>query len=423
MQALHLDRLGLKLELSRGPLKQHNPPSLRAWDAADELILNRLYEQYLDTYLTDKTTPLLIFNDAFGTLSCALHQYSPISITDSYLSLQACRNNLQHNRLATEQVQIENSLQWPTTCQQNIRQQPCLVLLKIPKHLAMLEFQITQLNQYLPENSLIIAGGMVKNLAKSYQQLFENLASDTRTSLAVKKARLIFAKTVKNTKQQEWLNGKYPKQIQVDCAKQQWLSINKKIQHINIFNHANVFSQDKLDGASRLLIQQLPSSDEAKNIIDLGCGNGILGTCAAILNPNAQIHFYDESFMATASAALTYEENVSEKQSAANANYVWGDSIQQAGSHQLDNQASTIGDNSADMVLLNPPFHQLHTVGDHIADMMINDAHRVLKTGGELWLVGNRHLGYHKRLTQLFGGHKIIASDRRFVVLKTRKQK
>jgi hypothetical protein len=47
-------------------------PSHRAWDAADELILEYLGEQKL----ADKS-PLLIFNDAFGALCSALGRFPP----------------------------------------------------------------------------------------------------------------------------------------------------------------------------------------------------------------------------------------------------------------------------------------------------------------------------------------------------------
>ena len=71
-----------------------------------------------------------------------------------------------------------------------------------------------------------------------------------------------------------------------------------------------------------------------------------------------------------------------------------------------------------DRVLCNPPFHQQQVVSDHIARQMFRDARRVLREGGELWVVGNRHLGYHKTLKRLFGNATLVASNRKFVILR-----
>jgi 16S rRNA (guanine1207-N2)-methyltransferase len=80
-----------------------------------------------------------------------------------------------------------------------------------------------------------------------------------------------------------------------------------------------------------------------------------------------------------------------------------------------------ITDGSADLVLVNPPFHQHHSIGDRIARNMFRDARRVLSAGGELRVVGNRHLGYHARLGRLFGNCETVASDSKFVILSATK--
>ncbi|MEH6474017.1 MAG: methyltransferase, partial [Halopseudomonas sp.] len=77
---------------------------------------------------------------------------------------------------------------------------------------------------------------------------------------------------------------------------------------------------------------------------------------------------------------------------------------------------------SADLILNNPPFHQQQTVGGHIAKQMFGDAKRVLRHDGELWVIGNRHLGYHVQLRKLFGNCELVASNPKFVVLKSIKQ-
>ena len=74
-----------------------------------------------------------------------------------------------------------------------------------------------------------------------------------------------------------------------------------------------------------------------------------------------------------------------------------------------------------DATLCNPPFHQQHAITDHIAWQMFNDARRSLKYGGELYVVGNRHLDYFRKLKRAFGNCTTIATNNKFVILKATK--
>lgn len=73
-----------------------------------------------------------------------------------------------------------------------------------------------------------------------------------------------------------------------------------------------------------------------------------------------------------------------------------------------------------DLILCNPPFHQERVVGDQIAMRMFAQAAKVLTPEGELWVVGNRHLGYHAKLKRWFKRVEQIGAHPKFVVLKAR---
>jgi 16S rRNA (guanine1207-N2)-methyltransferase len=49
---------------------------------------------------------------------------------------------------------------------------------------------------------------------------------------------------------------------------------------------------------------------------------------------------------------------------------------------------------------------------------MFCDAKRCLQVGGELRIVGNRHLDYYQKLKRLFGNCTTLASNQKFVILK-----
>ena len=73
---------------------------------------------------------------------------------------------------------------------------------------------------------------------------------------------------------------------------------------------------------------------------------------------------------------------------------------------------------SVDVVLCNPPFHIDQHMGDQTAIAMFRASARALRAGGELWVVGNRHLGYHARLNKLFATCDVVSGDPKFVVCR-----
>ncbi|MGB1238795.1 MAG: methyltransferase [Pseudomonadales bacterium] len=359
-------------ELSRYPLRKRE--LLRAWDAADEYVLNHLNEQHLPQV----GQRMLVVNDQFGALSVALHQFSPHLLSDSYIATLACTENNSHN-------------QQPKTLQFN-SVEPLeglydLVVIKVQKSLSQLEDLLYKLRPHLHKDSVIVGCAMAKMIHTSTLDLFTKLIGDTRTSLAVKKARLIFATF---NPALDVGASPYPIHYQLES------------HGIDITNHASVFSRNKLDIGSRFFIEHLPSDERYRTIVDLGCGNGVIGLIAAIKNPAAKVDFYDESFMAVESAKCNMQAHF-DGQSNATFNI----------SDCLDGVAA----NSADLILNNPPFHQQNTIGDYIAKKMFRQSLSVLRPGGELWVIGNRHLGYQSVLKKLFGNVRQVAANKKFVIL------
>jgi 23S rRNA (guanine1835-N2)-methyltransferase len=367
-----------KFILERNPVDKH----LQAWDAADEYLLRQVNELEMAS-LRPST---LIVNDSFGALSVALADYKPLAMGDSFLSRQGIVNNLRINEIAEDQVEFDNGLE-------RLNASFELVLIKVPKTLALLEHQLYSLRDAIGVETRIIAAGMTRAIHKSTLQLFENILGPTTTSLAWKKSRLIF--TTRDETRNEGVSP-YPDHFTVEADRE-----------YSIISHANVFSRDHLDDGSRILIENIPVSERYQHIVDLGCGNGLLGLVAASLNPQASILFTDESYMAVASARGNFSTAFGPGRSA---------------EFEVTNCLQGVADQSAELVLNNPPFHQQNTVGDAIAWRMFVETKRVLKAGGELWVVGNRHLAYHAKLKKLYGNCEQIASNRKFVVLKAIKQ-
>ena len=371
-------------QLLRYPLPapgQGREQSLRAWDAADEYLLRWLHEQG-----AGNNTATLVLNDQFGALTCTLPCRPLWSQSDSWLAQHACQLNLQQlpaGAAAAAPVLLD-SLHWPS---QPLR----LVVVRLPKQLALLEHQLYCLRPLLSATTRVVAAGMVKHWPPSAQQLFTDILGPSHTSLAWKKARLLHC----TPDPASWQGASpYPDHYRLQQPP------------LQLSNHANLFSRSGLDIGTRFFLPHLPQPAGETEVIDLGCGNGVLGLALLQANPNLRLHFVDESHMAVASARDNLQSNLPAVHTAQ-----W----------HVDDGLRSFADNSVDLVVNNPPFHQQAVVGDHLARQMFRDAHRVLRRHGELWIVGNRHLGYHLRLQRLFGNCDTVASNRKFVILRARK--
>jgi 16S rRNA (guanine1207-N2)-methyltransferase len=370
------------LSVSQGVFELHRFPQrpreqLRAWDAADEYILEFLAENELP----ESDSRVLIVNDTFGALAVTLSHCQPHALSDSYLSQLATRFNLAANNLPENSVKLLNSLE-------KLEGVFDLVLIKAPKTLALLEDELIRLSFYMTSASKVVLAGMVKSLSPSIWKLLERLVGPTTTSLARKKARLIFASPESGR-----VLPVNPYPVYYRLEKTDYL----------IGNHANVFSRDSLDIGTRFFLQHLPTRPDFKEIIDLGCGNGLVGLIAAQRNTWATVHFVDESFMAVTSAEDNFNRIVGANRKAT---FAVGDGLMGFAS------------DSADLILCNPPFHQQNSIGDQIAVSMFKQSSRVLRKNGELWVIGNRHLNYSTPLARLFGKLSIVASNSKFIILK-----
>lgn len=370
------------LYLERFPLGQVNR-SLQAWDAADEYIISHLNSDLKDAILNDTTKNILIFNDAFGALTCNLAEHNVFCVNDSYISQQGIKLNLEKNKIKSAKVSY-------LTSTDKLPSNVDLILFKIPKTKSLLIDQLTQISSIYDERTTFIAADRAKEIHSSTLKLFEKYLGATKTSLAVKKARLVFT----HIEDKPQTTSAFPTLWKMP-------SVQTPNKTFTISNYSNVYSREKLDIGARYFIDNLPKVSAGSTIIDLGCGNGVIGLSILDQQPDISIHFYDESFMAIKSA----EDNI-------NVNFPH---LSKKCTFNVNDCLSNVESNSADLILCNPPFHQQTATTDHIAWQMFKDSYRVLKKGGELRIIGNRQLAYHIKLQRIFGNEKLIASNDKFV--------
>ncbi|CAH8183656.1 Ribosomal RNA large subunit methyltransferase G [Vibrio aestuarianus] len=365
------------LSLHRFPKRANE--TLQAWDAGDEYVINYVEEQGLDA-----GKRILILNDSFGALSCWFSQNHHVTMmSDSFISHRGTLKNLHNNG--------GNEIELFTTMD-DIPQHIDLVLFQLPKSNRHLIWQLVQLRNQLPTSCPVIAVNKAKEIHTSTLKLFEKYLGETTTSLAWKKHRLVFS--VPNCTPIQEVNS--------------FVEWDVDGESIHLKNLPNVYSGESLDLGARFLLQHLPQDPSLRHVIDLGCGNGVLSVKMGQLNPQARITCVDESFMAVESARQNLMDNLGEDRN-----------IQCITNNCLDG----FKQDSAFLVLCNPPFHQQQTITDHIAWQMFCDAKHVLNKGGQLLVIGNRHLGYDVKLARLFGQDQVktVATNNKFVILQATK--
>ncbi|WP_323149196.1 class I SAM-dependent methyltransferase [Pseudomonas oryzihabitans] len=361
------------LELDRQPPRRDDP--LQAFDAADEYLLQQVAEHGLDP-----AARVLVLNDGFGALAASLAAHARVTSSgDSHLAALALAANLARNGLAADAVTFvpaSEATSGPFD----------LVLVRVPKTLALLEEQLIRLHGQLAPGARVIAAGMLKHLPRAAGDLLERHIGPVQASLAVKKARLLFA----TPEARPAVASPYPSRYRLDAPP------------LTLVNHANVFCREGLDIGTRAFLPHLPQGLGQARVADLGCGNGVLALACALANPEARFTLVDESYMAVQSARENWTTAFPERPAAILA----ADGLAEQPPRSLD------------LILCNPPFHQQQVVGDFLAWRMFQQARAALSEQGELWLVGNRHLGYHVKLKRLFKRVEQIAATPKFVVLR-----
>ncbi len=354
-----------RFELDRHPPRPRQP--LRAWDAADELVLAWAAERALPE-------PIVVVNDGFGALSMALNP--AVVLTDSENSRIAIARNRGANGLGP--AELGDTLAPPG-------ERYGSVVMKVPENLGLLEDQLHRLRPHVDESTVFVGAGMTRRIRTATLELFERTLGSTVTSRAVKKARLVHPA----------VDERLP--LEANPWPVEWSH-----DGLQLINHAGVFSANRLDNGTRLLLENLPPPADETVAVDLGCGNGVLGMSLARLRPEAEIFFVDESHRALASSRAGWQANLGDRP----ARFLPADRL-----------VNVVERDSADLIVANPPFHDDRVVSDATAWDFFVDAHAVLRPGGRLVAVGNRHLAHHAKLGKIFGRCQTVASTPQYVVL------
>ena len=170
----------------------------------------------------------------------------------------------------------------------------------------------------------------------------------------------------------------------------------RMIEALGLWSQPGVFSWDRVDPGSALLLKHMPAMAGAG--ADLGCGLGVLAQAVLAASQVKRLTLIDSDRRAVESARRNIED--------ARAVIEWADAT-----------GRDVALEGLDFVVMNPPFHDGGEEDRSLGQRFIQRACQVLRRGGVLWFVANRHLPYEAVLAPLFatverradtGGYKVF---------------
>jgi|SRR5690554_43619 len=179
-------------------------------------------------------------------------------------------------------------------------------------------------------------------------------------------------------------------------------SIQYSIGAVNLtfLTDAGVFSRQKVDYGSNVLIRTLPPIQGS--VLDLGCGYGPVGISIAALNPNCQVTMVDINQRAVALARENIRAN----------------GIKNAQAQVSDGFADVQGQFST--IVSNPPIR----TGKKVIYPLFEKSKDYLQPGGNIYLVIQKKQGAasaQNKLQEVYGNCTVVEKSGGYWILKSEK--
>ncbi|AXJ09386.1 class I SAM-dependent methyltransferase [Arthrobacter sp. PM3] len=356
--------------------------NLQAWDATDRLLLDTALEMHNAGQLPPGAR-LAVVGDRYGALTLGALALGSFAGTHGVRVHQDLITGARALRANAGALEIQGGFeQLPLGAA--LLEGAAVVLLQLPRSLAELEEIADAVARHAAPGVVLLAGGRVKHMSLGMNTVLGRYFDVVQPQLARQKSRILLARS--------------PKAVPA-APPFPVTGMNSELG-LAVCARGAVFAGTGLDIGTRYLLEFLPRMPHAAHAVDLGCGTGILAAMYARANPGTRVTATDRSAAAVDSALAT-----------ARANGLDGriEVLQ-------DDAMSTLPDASADLILLNPPFHLESAVHAGAGIKLIEAAGRVLAPGGELWTVYNSHLHYRPALERLIGPTREAGRNPKFTV-------
>lgn len=362
-------------------------PNLFAVDASDRLILDEAAE----AIAAAPAGTVVVLGDHYGALTlgaAALHGATGIRVHQDGLTGELA---LAANAVTTDLTESYRSLPFG----EELLAGATVVVLQLPRSLDELEEIADGIARWADPQVRVFGGGRIKHLTTTMNDVLATRFSTIQPSLARQKSRVVRA------------SGP----LAVGAPTFPRIGKHGDVG-LTVAAHGGAFAGTRIDIGTRALLEALPKLvPDAEQVIDLGCGTGVLGVAAAMARPGVHVIATDQSAAAVDSTRATIAANDTPELGLAERMTV-----------VRDNGLESQPDESADLILLNPPFHIGSTVHTGLALAMFADAKRVLRRGGTLAVVWNSHLGYRAALERLVGHTAQVSRNDKFTVTTSRRR-
>jgi 16S rRNA (guanine1207-N2)-methyltransferase len=354
--------------------------NLFAVDASDRLILDEAAGVLAEAGAGE----VVVIEDRYGALAlgaAALAGARGIRVHQDALSGESA---LALNAAAAGLAAAYRSLDLGEELLANAR----VVLIQLPRSLAALDEFADAIRRFAAPDVIVIAGGRIKHMTPAMNEVLRRHFGELQVAPARQKSRV--------------LRAAHPIPSSSQAVVSTWPS---SVEHadlaLTVSAHGAAFAGATIDIGTRYLLEFIDRmKTDARSAIDLGCGTGVLAAALARRRPALRVTASDQSSAAVASARATMAANA------------LADRVRVI----RDDALHSHPDASAELIVLNPPFHIGSSVHAGIALKLFADAGRVLQPGGELWTVWNTHLGYRPALTRLVGPTHQVGRNAKFTV-------
>ncbi|MEC3951963.1 methyltransferase [Nocardia sp. CDC153] len=353
--------------------------NLFAVDAADRLML----DVAADSLAAAGNGRVAIIDDGYGALTLgaiAIHDLRDVRVHQDLLTGElALANNARIVGLSDRYRTHELG----PALLHNVR----VVLWRLPRALSGLAETAEAIARYADPEVEVFAGGRDKYLTPAMNEVLAESFGSVRASRGRQKSRILLASEPKPVGE-----PRFPVRNRLDD------------RDLEVVAHGAAFSGPRLDIGTRFLLDYVKRmKPDARDAIDLGCGTGILAVALAKARPGLRVTATDQSAAAVASTRATAAAN----------------GVADRITVLQDDAMSTVPDNSADLVVCNPPFHVGAAVHTGSAIKMFQQTGRVLRPGGELWTVYNTHLNYRGVMERMVGKTDVMGRNRKFTVTRS----
>ena len=372
-------------------------PNLFAADAADRLLLDTAIGELAQAAPGE----VVVIGDNYGALTlgaAALHGVSGIRVHQDPLTGERA---LAANAAAFGLADAFESFDLVPELVDGAK----VVLLRLPRSLDALADVAQLVVAHASADVTVYAGGMVKHLTRAMNDVLLESFASVRPGLARQKARVLTVDGAAADRREERVHREPRADLGPAGRRDEW---PRREFHADlglwVCAHGAAFAGTSVDIGTRFLLTVLDKArPDARTAIDLGCGTGVIAASLARARPGIRVTATDQSAAAVASARATMLANEV------------ADRVEVVRDDALSAQPGA----SAELIVVNPPFHIGAAVHAGAALRLFDDAARVLAPGGELWAVWNSHLGYRASLERIVGPTTQVARNPKFTVTRS----